>query len=216
MKNNSNEISTPAKQRGATLIVALVMLLVMGSLGASTMNTATLEERMANNARQKAIATAAAESALREAEQWLFSEVDSADAIIDHFLNTPTVGCYTDRELPILAAVNANRLSGSIPDLSEDSNWEQANVSRSIVDIDNSLATDNWSKDPRVVIELLGPTRAGFLRGSPGTAQSLDGGAQPSKLGPWVFRVTAIGWSKNPDIYSVLQTTYTTGKQFKG
>ena len=200
-------------QQGATLVIALVMLLVMAALGASTMNTATLEERMANNARQKAIANAAAESALREAEEWLFNEVDSADKIVDHFLSTPTTGCYTDRELPILAPVSARRLSSVISDLREDELWLQEGVSRAIAELDGNLNTSNWSKGPRIVIELLGATRSN-LGGS--SAQSVDGNFLPSTFGPWVFRVTAIGWSKNPDIYSVLQTTYTTGKQFKG
>ena len=37
------------KQRGATLVIALVLLLILTILGVSTMSTATMEMRMAAN-----------------------------------------------------------------------------------------------------------------------------------------------------------------------
>lgn len=45
----SRQITHPGRQRGAILVVGLVLLLVMTVLGISTMNTASLELGMAGN-----------------------------------------------------------------------------------------------------------------------------------------------------------------------
>ena len=62
---------TMHNQRGAVLIVALVILLVVTALGAAAMRSATLEMRMANNSQERQQAFDAAEAALRNAEAWL-------------------------------------------------------------------------------------------------------------------------------------------------
>jgi type IV pilus assembly protein PilX len=59
------------RERGAALIVALVMLLIMTVLGVSAMRSTTLQERMAGNLRDGNLAFQAAEAALREGENFL-------------------------------------------------------------------------------------------------------------------------------------------------
>ena len=59
------------KQRGAALILSLILLLVMTLLALSSTRTATMEEKMANNMRDINLAFEAAESGLREAETWI-------------------------------------------------------------------------------------------------------------------------------------------------
>jgi type IV pilus assembly protein PilX len=61
------------KQKGAVLIVSLVLLLIMTLLGLSSMNNTILEERMAGNLRNSNLAFQSAESALRAAEDVIFS-----------------------------------------------------------------------------------------------------------------------------------------------
>ena len=56
------------RQRGAALIVSLILLLVMTLLGVSAMQTNMLEEKMAGNFRDRDLAFQAAEAALRYAE----------------------------------------------------------------------------------------------------------------------------------------------------
>ena len=56
------------RQRGAVLIVALVLLLVLTILGTAGMQETTMEERMAGNFRDYAAALEAAESGLRSGE----------------------------------------------------------------------------------------------------------------------------------------------------
>lgn len=61
----------PATQRGAVLIVTLVMLLILTLLALGSMRGTTLEERMAGNLRDESQAFQAAEMGQRVAEAWV-------------------------------------------------------------------------------------------------------------------------------------------------
>jgi type IV pilus assembly protein PilX len=63
--------SSKHMQKGAILIVALVMLLLLTVIGISSMRGTTLQERMASNMRDQNMALQAAESSLRKAESVL-------------------------------------------------------------------------------------------------------------------------------------------------
>jgi type IV pilus assembly protein PilX len=56
------------RQQGATLIIALVMLLLISLLAIGGMQGSVLQERMSSNAHDSAISFQAAEAALRQAE----------------------------------------------------------------------------------------------------------------------------------------------------
>jgi type IV pilus assembly protein PilX len=57
-----------SRQRGASLIIALIFLVIMAMLGVTLANVTNLEERMAGNTRDRDLALQAAEAALRDAE----------------------------------------------------------------------------------------------------------------------------------------------------
>jgi type IV pilus assembly protein PilX len=65
--------SSLARQRGAVLITALVILFVLTLLGVASMQGTVLEERMAGNFRDRQVAFEAAEAALRVGEAQLVS-----------------------------------------------------------------------------------------------------------------------------------------------
>jgi type IV pilus assembly protein PilX len=67
----ANTCPNGIKQRGAALVVSLIILLVLTLLGVQGMQTAILEEKMAGNFRDKKLAFEAAEEALRYGETWL-------------------------------------------------------------------------------------------------------------------------------------------------
>lgn len=64
-----------ARERGATLVVSLVMLLILTLLGTTAMQSTSLEEKMAGNTRDRNVAFQAAEAALREGERVLAQPV---------------------------------------------------------------------------------------------------------------------------------------------
>jgi len=69
--NTGNRQSFPAikQQRGAVLAISLVLLLVVTIIGTTSMQTTTLQERMAGNEKDLNDAFQSAESALRDGEQ---------------------------------------------------------------------------------------------------------------------------------------------------
>lgn len=58
-------------QKGAVLIVGLLMLLIMTIIGVTAIQSTGLEEKMAGNVRDRNVALQATESALREAEDYI-------------------------------------------------------------------------------------------------------------------------------------------------
>lgn len=59
------------RQSGAVLIISLVLLLVITMLAVGSMQSSTLEERMAGNTRDRNLAFQSTESAIREAEVFI-------------------------------------------------------------------------------------------------------------------------------------------------
>lgn len=55
-------------QRGVSLVVSLIFLVILTVLGLTALRVATMEERMSGNARDRNVAFQAAEAALRDAE----------------------------------------------------------------------------------------------------------------------------------------------------
>ena len=60
-----------SRQRGVSLLVSLVFLVIMAMLGVTVANVTTLQERMAGHTRDRDLALQAAEAALRDAEDRL-------------------------------------------------------------------------------------------------------------------------------------------------
>lgn len=124
----------PGREKGAALLVALILLVLMSLLGVSALRSGSLEERMAGNTYDRSISFQAAESALREAE----STIEAAGT-----KPTPDVG-----------ADCTNGICGTTSDGSEfwataaDDDWKDATlVSNGSVDI-----------TPQYLIEYLGGT----------------------------------------------------------
>lgn len=66
VKNSTS--SSLTRQRGVSLVMSLIFLVLLTLIGVSAMTTTTLEEKMTGSERDRAIAMQAAEAALRDAE----------------------------------------------------------------------------------------------------------------------------------------------------
>ena len=73
------KITNHKRQRGAVLVISLIMLLVMTLIGITGMQATVLEEKMAGNYNDQNIAFQAAESTLIEAEEYASSGVNYGD-----------------------------------------------------------------------------------------------------------------------------------------
>ena len=73
----------PAHQRGAVLVVALVMLLILTLLATNSMREATIQARISGNVAERKVAGNAAEAALREAERRLAAYASLDEGSVD-------------------------------------------------------------------------------------------------------------------------------------
>ncbi|GAA0693020.1 pilus assembly protein [Marinobacterium maritimum] len=71
MNVEHNTFTPFSQQRGATLVVAMIMLVLISIIGFSAMQTTTMQERMVGNLKDREISFQAAEAALRAKEKWL-------------------------------------------------------------------------------------------------------------------------------------------------
>lgn len=159
------------------------------------MQSSTMQERMAANKRQKNLAQQAAEMALREGESYINNQLKSADDLVS-FLKESN---KNEKSNNLYSAVNIGPGEGAFPqpELSKPEQW------LTVPDIENFRGVGN---PPKYVIEYLGRDRGG-------------GGQRAQEIGyvdtvdtdPYVFRITAIGWGKDENIYAILKSTYRTG-----
>lgn len=189
-------MNTMQKQQGATLIIALVVLLVMTAVGIATMRSSNLQQLMASNNRQQLLARNAAEFALRDAERWLVANMRSTQDLSKF---DGSDGLYA--ALPALSGSSAKPLD-TAKDITLSENWKEIGVEV------KGLSDDVKSQDPKYIIEYVG---RGQTTGSATQINQLNAGIGNGNVSPYFFRITAIGWSRDQEIYSVLESIYRTG-----
>ncbi|MEW5789722.1 MAG: PilX N-terminal domain-containing pilus assembly protein [Pseudomonadota bacterium] len=79
--------AAPGRQRGATLLAGLIFLIILTLIGVTASRVSILEERMAGNLRDRAVALQAAEMALRDAERDLSGEYGATNPRPDNIEN---------------------------------------------------------------------------------------------------------------------------------
>jgi type IV pilus assembly protein PilX len=174
---------TSRDQQGASLVIALMFLIVLTILGLVAVRSSTVQERMAGNDRDRAIAFEAAEAALRDAEldiQLGRSPADPFDAACTSGLCKPSV----------VATAQWDSV-----------NW--AGATSRIYGVGSGagaypLAVSN---PPRYIIELLPDLPSG-----PGG--TLNKNPQSSSGGGNAYRITARGWGRRPGTQVELQSVY--------
>ena len=97
-----------ARQRGAILVSALLMLLVLTVIGVSVMQITRMQERMAGNTRDLNLAFQGAEAALREAEQDLWDEA------FDHSPASRPTACSPRGVMPVLEQPDAGLVGRAV------------------------------------------------------------------------------------------------------
>ncbi|MEO8308868.1 MAG: PilX N-terminal domain-containing pilus assembly protein [Pseudomonadota bacterium] len=170
-------------QRGASLVIALMFLVVLTILGLVAVRSSTVQERMAGNDRDRAVAFEAAEAALRDAERDIQANVTSANA----FDNVCTDGLCL---LSTVATPNWNSVS-----------WTGATSRIYGVNSGAGAFPLAVANAPRYIIELLPD-----LPSAPGNA--LNANPNSSTTGGTAYRITARGWGRRPGTSVMLQSVY--------
>ena len=183
---------TLVRQRGAVLVVSLLILLVMTVLGVAAMGSTTLQERMANNNRQQQVAFQAAEAALRAAETFRGNTISDATALRTNFNSVvPVAGLYAERA-PMTGVATYPLPAGF--DIYDDNDWLAAGSAVEVISL------TSVTQRPRYIIEYVGRV------GAPPNDYS---GKKPDTR-QFGFRITAIGWGEGaaPNARYLLQSSY--------
>jgi len=140
------------KQEGVVLFMSLVMLLLLTVLGVSSIQTTTLQQRMARNAIDSNLAFQAAESALRDAEDFLetlnaLTDFDGANATDNGFYYDEDPGATPNwRSLDWTVAAGAKAAETEITGVATRPKYIVEHVKTVISDAD-ALNLDNIGQD---------------------------------------------------------------------
>lgn len=191
-----------SRQNGATLVIAMVMLLVMTIIAVANMQSSTMQERMASNDRQRSVAKYSAESALKIAEKWLDTNVKALSALGQFDGNN---GLYS--MVRIAANIAPAPSSNDIGNITSADDWGSTSA---YTGADNIMDSDLVSRQPQYIIEYIGRDYRGQASKLINT-DDLSSVTESTVSKPFFFRVTAIGWGKDAKVYSVLESIYRTG-----
>lgn len=171
-------------QRGAALVVSLLMLLVMTVLGVAGLGTTNLEQRMAANNRDRDVAFQAAELALRDGER----NVQNSNYTLASFTSSCTNGLCAKA-----AGTTAVWRDGTL-DV-----WNTASRNFTYSGASSIQVANGVSQAPQYIIEFLDYARpVGWTAGDPA----------PGPGDPEMYRITAIGYGLSSDARTMLQSTY--------
>lgn len=170
-------------QRGASLVIALMFLIVLTILGLVSVRSSTMQERMAGNDRDRAIAFEAAEAALRDAELDILRNL-SPESPFD-------AACTNGLCLPSTVATPNWQL---VP-------WTGTTSRVYGVASGSGAYPLDVAQPPRYIIELLPDLPAG-------AGNSLNANESSSTSGGTAYRITARGWGRRGTTQVMLQSVY--------
>ena len=196
-----NILASRKNQQGVALFISLVMLLILTILGVSAVQTTALQERMSRNSFDSNMAFQAAESAVRDAEQYIetnFNSLIDFDAAgaedeglyyanaWDEAPNWEAIDWDVDQECTETARPTGVMLAGTTT---------------------GTTSVPNVCVQPKFIIEWVRRVE------SDEDLLNLDNIGQGTGAGrTQVFRITAMGTGGTESAHVMVQTTY--GKKF--
>lgn len=198
-------------QRGAALLVSLLMLTILTLIGVVGMSTSGLEEKMTGNQRNQAIAFQAAESALREGERFIETTPDLSTTVSD---NCASGLCTTSRQDPAFDDNATHCASNWVDERWEENTcalnlqvWSTATRHRELIEAMPEVQTK-----PRYIIEFFDYVVRDLSAGTPTTtAPAYDGtGGSSGWQAEWseMYRITALATGGAGASQVMLQSTY--------
>jgi len=176
------------RQVGSVLMVSLVILLILTVLGVSGMNTTVLQERMAGNRQELSSAFQAAEAGLRDGE----ADVAASTYDITDFKINCTDGLCTP------STVGDEVWDGT--DVVWGSHTQSGTNVIAYGDVTGVSDLPTYAGQPKYIIEQ--------LHVPPGSSgDSVKAGFAEKESSVW-YRITAIGYGKNGNAETKVQSTY--------
>lgn len=172
------------RESGVVLFISLVMLLIITVLGISSVQSTSMQERMARNARDTNLAFQSAESAIKDAEEFIETFTSLAA-----FPNN-AAGLYVE------------------PVFGDPSNWTEVDWDAGTGYRDVGITTiTGVATQPKYIVEFVKTVVSEVDR------LNLDNIGQSTGFGrSQVFRITVYGTGGTDNAHVVIQSTY--GKRF--
>ena len=197
MTQSSIGRTLPRHQSGLALFMSLVMLLIITILGLSSVQTTTLQERMARNARDTNLAFQATEAAIKDAE----TLVETFGSLVD-FGNDPRINpaqCYTSPNDDVGFYYERGYNCTS--------NWSGIDWSSSTGFITAATEITGVADQPKYIVEHVKTVVADEDR------LNLDNIGQDTGSGrAQIFRITVYGTGGTDTAHVMIQSTY--GRRF--
>lgn len=171
------------QEKGAVLVVGLVMVLLISIISVSAIRGSNLQEGMAGNMRERNLAFQASESALRVGESLVSDKVTAP-------LMTNSQGLYTDTYITPTTSILTFT----------EANWKDTARVKT-----TTLNLQYVSREPTYIVEQLDPD-IGVGAAMEGSAIDLEGMKNTGDITP--YRVTARGFGASEIAVKTLQTTY--------
>ncbi len=219
---NSSRRASFGSQRGAALIVGLIMLLLMTMVGVAGMRDTLLQEKMAGNMRDREMALQAAESALRAAEISLNGAtapaISNANGMYD--LST-TPGATATQRMSGSTMVSEPKFWGSVWNWSTNGNYITYGTvgnTRQLPMASAGLASQGILEQPKYVIEKLDSSltsRGEYTTGGGSSTMVMEadlGSVEDSATVVPDYRITARGVGATADAVVILQSTFRRSK----
>jgi type IV pilus assembly protein PilX len=170
------------RQKGAVLVISLIMLLLLTLIGTSSMQTSSLEEKMAGNIRDEDLAFQAAETALRVAE---------ATILTNPIFSANANGLYSTGLYTTIGATPTDQLGF----------WKTVDWGNT-AEVATGVTLNAISSPPLYIIEELQPSY------SSGSTDSLEGGTAITSTKISWYRATARGTGGTNNSVVLLQSIY--------
>lgn len=186
MNTQNYTISAHGKQQGIALFLSLVMLLILTILGVSSIETTSMQERMASNAMDSDLAFQAAESAAQDGQDYIENNINSLQPF--NAANAASNGFYKNQPY------------------NQTPNWEQVNWSGSNVRT-ASTAVAGVAAQPKYIIEFVKTVISQQDTLNLNNIGQGTGGGRTQ-----IFRITSYGTGGTSTAHAMIQVTY--GKRF--
>ncbi|KAB2930003.1 MAG: hypothetical protein F9K25_09845 [Candidatus Contendobacter sp.] len=198
-----NTLRVPFKktQRGATLIIALLLMVMIAMYGIPAAMNSMQNERMTGNTRQRDLAFQATEHAIKAAETWLYAQTDAALNLLAP-ANKSCTDTPDDAPTPGAGILpNGECHANDAAYWQNTFDWATNGVYPSGTSIDAALV----AAQPRYVVERM--PNACTPSGALPTGNPPDTCPTGDKIGHY-YRITARGVGQDSNAVVILQTMY--------
>lgn len=193
-----------SKQIGATLAIGLIILLIMTLIGITALKTTALQEKMAGGLHNKVLADSGVESALREAEDFLWNYYQTSNGVPLIADESASVGVYSWNAPNALAFRTSKEWI--------DAGTEYGNDNSHTLSGTGVNVSARLKKEPRYIIEEIQESGSGGSRsvGAEFGETDISSGYGESSGLLRSFRITARSLSGDGKITAMAESVFTT------